>query len=97
MNNVLITGGAGFIGSNLSDRLVKLGYKVTILDNLSSISNIPMHIVQGRYDVVCPIQSAWDLHKKVKHSKLHIVIDAGHSMLEAGIQKKLIEITDLIN
>ena len=36
MENILISGGAGFIGSNLALKLVKLGYKVTILDNLSS-------------------------------------------------------------
>ena len=65
-----------------------------ILDNLSTISNIPLYIVQGRYDVVCPIKSAWDLHRKMKHSKLYIIKDAGHSMLEVGIQKKLIEITN---
>ena len=65
-----------------------------ILDNLSTISNIPLYIVQGRYDVVCPIKSAWDLHRKMKHSKLYIIKDAGHSMLEFGIQKKLIEITN---
>ena len=35
MENILISGGAGFIGSNLALKLVKLGYKVTILDNLS--------------------------------------------------------------
>ena len=35
MNNILITGGAGFIGSNLTQKLVKKGFKVTILDNLS--------------------------------------------------------------
>ena len=42
MKNVLVTGGCGFIGSHLSERLVKEGYKVTILDNLSTgrIKNI---------------------------------------------------------
>ena len=36
------------------------------LDNVYKIKNIPGAIIQGRYDVVCPMQSAWDLHKKVK-------------------------------
>lgn len=35
MKNILITGGAGFIGSNLTLKLIQAGYKVTILDNLS--------------------------------------------------------------
>ena len=51
-------------------------------------------IIQGRYDVVCPMRSAWDLHKHWKNSNLIIVPDAGHSMLEEGIQKKLIEYTN---
>ena len=67
-----------------------------ILENVYKIQNIPMHIVQGRYDVVCPATSAWDLHNKLPESNFHIIQDAGHSMLEVGIQKKLIEITDSI-
>ncbi len=65
-----------------------------ILNNVYKIQNIDTFIVQGRYDVVCPIQSAWELHKKLKKSELFIIQDAGHSMLEQGIQNKLIEITD---
>ena len=65
-----------------------------ILDNIYKIKNIPNIIIQGRYDVVCPMRSAWDLHKKWKKSNLIIISDAGHSMLEKGIQKKLIEYTD---
>ena len=69
-------------------------YDNWILDNMSAINNIPNVIVQGRYDVVCPVISAWDLHKAWKKSKLIIIQDAGHSMLELGIQNKLIEYTD---
>ena len=65
-----------------------------ILDNLDKIKNIPTIIVQGRYDIVCPMKSAWDLHNKLPKSKLIIIPDSGHSMLENGIQKKLISITD---
>ena len=54
-------------------------------------------IVQGRYDVVCPMISAWDLHKAWEKSNLVIIQDAGHSMLEIGIQNKLIEYTDKFN
>ena len=70
-------------------------YDGWILDNVHKIKNIPNVIIQGRYDVVCPMKSAWDLHKKWPKSKLIIIPDAGHSMLEKNIQKKLIEYTDL--
>ena len=70
-------------------------YDGWILDQLEVLQTIPTSIVQGRYDVVCPMQSAWDLHKKMQHSKLYIIPDSGHSMMEKGIQKKLIELTEL--
>ena len=62
-----------------------------ILKNLKNIELIPTKIIQGRYDVVCPVRSAWDLNKKLKNSELIIVDDAGHSMSEKGITIKLIE------
>ena len=65
-----------------------------ILDNVSKIQHIPNIIIQGRYDVVCPMKSAWDLHQKWEKSNLIIVPDSGHSMLEKGIQEKLINYTE---
>jgi len=65
-----------------------------ILKNINHIQHIPSVIVQGRYDVVCPMQSAWDLHKVYKASELIIIDDSGHSMLEKGIQKELVKATD---
>jgi len=65
-----------------------------ILKNISILKSIPNIIIQGRYDVVCPIISAWDLHKAWENSNLFVVQDAGHSMLELGIQNKLIDYTD---
>jgi len=65
-----------------------------ILDNISKIKSIPGVIIQGRYDVVCPMKSAWELSISWKKSNLIIIEDAGHSMLEKGIQKALIEYTD---
>ena len=67
-----------------------------LLDNVNKIENISTYIVQGRYDVVCPMTSAWELHKKLPNAEFDIIQDCGHSMLEIGIQKKLIEITDSI-
>jgi len=54
-------------------------------------AKIPGIIVQGRYDVVCPAFTAWDLHKKWPSSVLQIVSDAGHSMKEVGILSGLVE------
>lgn len=65
-----------------------------ILKHVDKLAKIPVHIVQGRYDVVCPATSAWDLHKAVPHSELVIVQDAGHSMGEVGIAKELVAWTD---
>ena len=65
-----------------------------LLENMDKIRHIPTVIVQGRYDVVCPMISAWDLHRKFPEADFHVVQDAGHSMTEEGIAKKLVEITD---
>tara|TARA_Y100000590_G_scaffold468355_1_gene650849 strand:+ start:994 stop:1944 length:951 start_codon:yes stop_codon:yes gene_type:complete len=65
-----------------------------ILKNINKLNNMPNVIIQGRYDVVCPMKSAWELHKKWGKSHLVIINDAGHSMLEKNIQNKLIEFTD---
>lgn len=65
-----------------------------LLKNAHKISHIPTWIVHGRYDVVCPITSAWELHKVMPGSKLFITPDAGHSATEPGNKSKLIEATD---
>ena len=65
-----------------------------ILNNIQEIENIPVTIVQGRYDIVCPVRSAWDLNKKLKNSELIIVDNAGHSMSEEGITFNLIRATE---
>ncbi len=65
-----------------------------LLRNVGRIRNIPTVIVQGRYDVVCPLRSAWDLHSAWPEADLRIVQDAGHSAFEPGILHQLIEVTD---
>lgn len=67
-----------------------------ILENVEKIRHIPTVIVQGRYDVVCPATSAWDLHKAFPEASLQIIADAGHSVGEPGISSALIETTDRI-
>jgi proline iminopeptidase len=65
-----------------------------LLRDAHRLAGIPGTIVQGRYDVVCPPRSAWDLHRAWPGSRLRIVPDAGHSAFEPGIVHELIEATD---
>ncbi len=60
-----------------------------LLRDVPRIRHIPCVIVQGRYDVVCPMRSAWALHRAWPESKLVIVPDAGHSAFEPGMAKAL--------
>lgn len=66
-----------------------------LLNNIQKIKSIPTVIVQGRYDVVCPAESAWELHRAFPEAHFHLIGDAGHSLSEIGITDKLIEYTDL--
>jgi len=65
-----------------------------LLDDVPKIRHLPCTIVQGRYDVVCPMKSAWDLHKAWPEADLRIVADAGHSAFEPGILSELVAATD---
>jgi proline iminopeptidase len=65
-----------------------------LLQNVDRIRHIPTVIVQGRYDVVCPPISAWELHKAWTESDLVLVPDAGHSATEPGIRSALLGATD---
>ena len=65
-----------------------------LLDNIDRIRHIPTEIIQGRYDVVCPPKTAWDLHSAWPEATLHIVPDAGHSAFDPANTSVLIEVTD---
>ena len=65
-----------------------------LIENVGKIRHIPAVIVQGRYDMVCPMMSAWDLHKAFPEAELVIVPDAGHSAFEKGNTSALVEATD---
>ena len=65
-----------------------------LLTHASRLAGIPAVIVQGRYDVVCPMRSAWDLHRAWPQADLRIVQNAGHSSFEPGILHELVEATD---
>ena len=65
-----------------------------LLRNVTRIRKIPATIVQGRYDVVCPMQTAWALHKAWPEADFRIVHDAGHSAFEIGMTHELVSATD---
>ncbi|MCF6317822.1 MAG: prolyl aminopeptidase [Proteobacteria bacterium] len=65
-----------------------------ILDNIDKIRHIPTVIIQGRYDVVCPMTTAYDLHRVFPESELIIVPEAGHSAFEPHIITELVKATD---
>jgi proline iminopeptidase len=65
-----------------------------LIENVGRIRSILAVIVQGRYDVVCPMTSAWDLHRAWPEAELHLIPDAGHSISEPGIVDALVSATD---
>ena len=65
-----------------------------LLDGVPRIRHIPTVIVQGRYDVVCPMETAWALHKAWPEAELHVTPTSGHSAYEPETTAKLIEATD---
>ncbi|MGA8707806.1 MAG: prolyl aminopeptidase [Steroidobacteraceae bacterium] len=71
-----------------------LGSDDQLLRDTGRIRHIPGVIVQGRYDMVCPMRSAWDLHRAWPEAELRIVADAGHSAFETGISRELVAATD---
>ena len=65
-----------------------------LLRDIEKIRHIPAVIVQGRYDVVCPLRTAWDLHRAWPEADFRLVADAGHSAFEAGNIHELVSATD---
>lgn len=65
-----------------------------ILNKAKVLENVPIEIIQGRYDMVCPPKTAYDLKQQLPHSKLSIIDDAGHSASEAGTLSSLVRATE---
>ncbi len=65
-----------------------------LLRNASRIRQIPGVIVQGRYDVVCPMESAWALHRACPEAELILTPDSGHSAFEPPNCRALVAATD---
>jgi proline iminopeptidase len=71
-----------------------LNHENQLLDNVDRIRHLPGVIVQGRYDVVCPMITAWKLHQAWQEAEFIVVADAGHSVSEPGIRDALLEASD---
>jgi proline iminopeptidase len=71
-----------------------IGHRDILAEVKQALGHIPTMIVQGRYDMVCPPQTAWALSKAMPHAELIIVPDAGHSAMESGICSALVAATE---
>jgi len=65
-----------------------------ILDNIERLHGVPATIVQGRYDMICPPQSAWSLAKAWPDADLRMIRNAGHALSEPGISAELVRVMD---
>ena len=68
-----------------------------LLRNIDRIAHLPVRIVQGRYDVVCPPKSAFALHTAWPGAEMVVVDDAGHAASEPGIVRELVRATDMFD
>jgi len=65
-----------------------------LLRDASRLADIPGVIVHGRYDAICPLQSAWELHHAWPTAELQVIADAGHAAFEPGIAAALVAATN---
>ncbi len=65
-----------------------------LIANAGVLKGMPGLIVHGRYDIACPAQNAWDLHRAWPEAEFHLVEGAGHAYSEPGILHRLINATD---
>jgi proline iminopeptidase len=65
-----------------------------LLDEAKKLAHIPTIIVQGRYDMVCPPVTAWQLKQAMPHAEFHMIPDAGHSAMEPGTCAALVAATE---
>ncbi len=65
-----------------------------LIEQVGKIRSIPGIIIHGRYDMVCPFESAWELHQAWPEARLEVIPDAGHAANEVGITDALVRATD---
>ncbi|MFC7333701.1 prolyl aminopeptidase [Rhodocista pekingensis] len=72
----------------------RLTPETRLLDGVGRLRHLPAVIVQGRYDIVCPIRTADALHRAWPEADYVVVPDAGHSAMEPGIRAALVNATE---
>ena len=65
-----------------------------LIAQMDQIRHLPAVIIQGRYDVVCPPRTAWQLRQAWPQAKFQVVHDAGHAASEPGIASALVDATE---
>ena len=65
-----------------------------LLRDASKLAKVPGVIVQGRYDIACPAETAWELHRAWPQADFHMIEGAGHAYNEPGILERLMAATD---
>jgi proline iminopeptidase len=68
--------------------------KNQIIKEIDIIQSLPSIIIQGRYDIICPISTALKLSNSLSNSELRVVPNAGHSSMEVGIKNELVKATN---
>jgi proline iminopeptidase len=71
-----------------------IGERDLLAEAKSKLGDIPTQIIQGRYDMVCPPVTAWELSQAMPHAIFNIVADAGHSAMDATLTSALIAATE---
>jgi proline iminopeptidase len=67
-----------------------------LLNNISKIEHLPIIIIQGRYDIICPPQGAYDLYTKWNNAQLWFIPEGGHFVWESSIARGLREALDVM-
>jgi proline iminopeptidase len=71
-----------------------VGERDLLSEAKKKLAHIPTQIIQGRYDMVCPPITAWELSQAMPHAEFHMIEDAGHSAMEPGITSALVTATE---
>lgn len=71
-----------------------IGERDLLAEAKAKLGQIPTQIIQGRYDMVCPPVTAWELAQAMPHATLNIVADAGHSAMDASLTSALVAATE---